>query len=64
MKYQMAYSRKVQAAQYEPIGMSLSVEFDSEKDMTLDEAHRHLKGFVDGKLQDGLNAMGSRKVIV
>ena len=61
----MAYSRKVQAAQYEPIGMSLSVEFDTEKDnMTLDEAHRHLKAFVDGKLQDGLNAMGSRKVIV
>ena len=63
MKCQMAYSRKVQAVQYEPIGLSHSIEYDS-NDMTDNQAYDYLKAFVDGKLQASLDAMGVRRVLL
>ena len=58
----MAYSRKIQAIQYEPIGLSFSIEYGDE--MTDDQAYQYIKEFVDGKLQEGLDAMGVRRVII
>ena len=63
MKCQMAYSRKVQAAQYEPLGLSHSIEYNSD-DMSDDEAYEYLKAFVDSKLQASLDAMGVRRVLL
>ena len=63
MKCQMAYSRKVQAVPYEPIGLSFSIDYNTD-DMNEDEAYQYLKEFVDGKLQEGLDAMGVRRVII
>jgi len=59
----MAYSRRVQAVQYEPIGLSHSVEYNSDE-LTDDEAYEYLKAFVDGKLQESLDAMGIRRVLL
>ena len=63
MKYQIAYSRKVQPVQYEPIGGSISIDGDT-SDMSLDDTWDLCKDFIDGKLQDSLDAMGIRRVLV
>ena len=63
MKYQLAYNRKIQPVQYEPIGGSLSIDCDT-SEMSLDEAWDFIKNFVDGKLQESLEAQGIRNRVV
>jgi len=63
MKYQIAYSKKIQTRPYESIGISLSADLDTDE-TPMDEGYDLLKSTVHEWLTANLEAQGIRRAIV